>query len=1225
MARRPRRTDDAQLSLFGALGLGQVGLGQVGLGQVGLGQVGLGQVGPGQLGPFEPPPPSDPASADGSPWSASPDARPGIHLYRSQRVERLADALSAAVARALPSDPFEALPIVVGSRGMERWLRHELATSLGIASRLEFLFPRRAFEGAASWLVASEAPALHTPFWEGVTDEADPWRGPLLAARVLRALRALRAPRAPGAADDDFEPVRHYLGQGESESVGAREVELAREVASTVERLLHDRPHDVRRWTKGEPGEPAWIARLVAQLHASRDAGPSPADRLFELLEARPRGVRRALFVFGLSTLRPGDQARLAALARHLPVHLFLLAPSREWWGDLRPRLELVRRIRAATDAAARAELTAELRDANALLSTSGAPSRDLQCWLEDVGYHPALSDEPGEATPAPTSLLQTLQQWVDAAAPNPAPPSTRGGGEHAAEAPPCPSVQLHACHGALRQCEALRDALLGLFASHPDLEPRHVLVMTPDVATYAPLLHAVLTRRGPASEGPPAIPVHVADLGLRSTNALADALLHVLGLAAERVTASRLLEVVSLWPVRARFGLADDDLAALTELVVESGLRWGWDAADRERHGQPALDQNTVRFGLERLALGALLHDPGELHVAHEGGESERGPAVPYELVTRERVERFGRLAHACDALRAAERTLREPGTAVEWRARLAAALDDLTQVDEDTQWLRTELEASLDELLPAEGEAREACEPHEAAPIVYDRDAVVALLRGSFELPTRGDRPITGAVTVSGMEPMRSVPFRVIAMVGMDDRAFPRRGRLAAWDPFAARRPGEHDRRDVDRHLFLEALLCARDALLVFGTGFEPKQGEPVPLAVPVTELAEVVAAHVGLEPDLVVRRHPLQPWSDGGTFDPAWRDGPPAERVSGLAATAASASWPSDPAGDSGAAPIDVPSLARALAKPQKELLSRRLGLVLDTSSREVHDREPLELAGLDKWQLRHRSLAAVLDPAVSPDAHAPTRLAAQLSARLRAEGALPLEAGGEGALATAFDEVTRVRVLLDGLVGAHRLGPRAACVRVGGRELRALAPDVRQVGAGEVLVWSSASEQPSDALLLEAWYTLLVLRVSGDRPAKAHLVGLKKSCVLEALAAPKAEEALGHALVAYDAVRAGPVPLFDRLSRGLVEQALRKKRAFRAREALSQLEGDWVGSSWKPGLVDDPWVEPLFGHLSLDDLADRCDELLARARPVWEPLLTRGGLYMKKHPARPGGEP
>ncbi|MBI2392065.1 MAG: exodeoxyribonuclease V subunit gamma [Deltaproteobacteria bacterium] len=1098
-----------------------------------------------------------------------------LHAYRSQRVEDLVRELAALLAGSWPDDPFAAVPIVVGSRGMERWLRHELATLLGSVAQIDFLFPRSAFEETSRALLG-DAPATKT---------SDAWTGATLTTRVLSRMRArLHEPA--------FDRVRRYLGDGEG-CVRARELAFAQEVSGTLERLLHDRPDDALAWVapeargrlegrvggkKAPPAEHAWLAALLSDLHAEIDE-PSPAQRLASLRALPPSASGRSLIVFGLSTLRPGDKQRLAALARHVDLHVFALAPSSEWWEDIRSRRTVLAALRVARTEDEIHACLAELDRRNLMLAANGAPSRDLQLWLEDTEYR---EPNPPGKPPPPSTLLGLLHGWIDEAADNPEPGAWRA---HAG----CASLEVHACHGPLRQCEALRDELLRRFAADPTLEPRHVLVMTPDVATYAPLLAAVFARK---SEGTPSIPLHIADLGLRATNPVADALLQALELADERVTASRLLDLLALRPVRARFGLDDDDLGDLRGMIVDSGIRWAWSAADRKLHDQPELDQNTVRFGLERLALGVLMHDEGGLIVLSGDG---LGPAAPLEVATRDRVERFGRLAQACRTLESVRDRVAGPASIDAWRGRLRALLDDLTLVEGNAAWLRVQVDETLDELLP-EGAG---------AGLELDRSAITALARGAFDLPQHGDRPVTGAVTVCALEPMRSVPFRVVAMVGLDDGAFPRAGRAPAWDPFAAARYGEYDRRTVDRHLFLEAVLCARDALLLFGTGFEPKRGAHAPLSVVASELLEVVAAAVGGKPDDLLVRHPLQPWSVDlfaderrRPFDRLWVDAATAMRgertVFGLGATPLDATWPEE---ENAADSLSAEQLAFALTSPQKELLGKRLRLALEAEDAAVPDREPIEHDTLEVWSIRERALRAL-------ERHKEVTVDS-IEARLRAEGVLPLQAGGRKALEDCMRDARSARERAERLAGGPVEELQLAC-EVDGVTLSAIATDVRAVGDRRDLVWTTASKKPNLRSQLIGWITLLVACASDRAVRAAWVVGCNTTFELRAPAAEAARTHLRALVFAWKAARRGPLLLFPSLSCHALA-GRRDHPQLPARTVVLDTRERWEGAPFMRGDVTDPWVSALFGHLSIEDLGDLAETLLENAEAVWGPLL------------------
>jgi exodeoxyribonuclease V gamma subunit len=1222
-----------------------------------------------------------------------------LHVHRSQHVETLVDALHEQLKETRPADPFAAVPLVVGSRGMERWLRHELATRADSACRLEFLFPRGAFESAADGLLAPDAKA-DTPLFRARRRNDDAWSGTRLVQRTLTALRTHLDEPSFAAVRDYVEIAPNGIATFRAKPVGAREARFAAEVASVIERLHYDRPDDALLWARTPDDAPEahrWIATLLHALEspttpAERESdgasgavtppphgvGPSPAALLRALEKATPRtGASRAgevLHVFGLSTLRPGDQRRLRALAAHTDVHLYLLTPSAEWWVDLpthREQLRELRKLRSKLAAEGPAKLKdtelASLFSTNALLAANGLPSRDVQLWLEQGDYEEGLPGKP----PKKTSLLAHVQAWVNLAAETPT-----------LDAPPwgafadCESIEVHACHGALRQCEALRDELLRRFAADRTLEPRHVLVMTPDVTTYAPLLAAVFGRKGVAPAGDarqdsdakdrhtasrereiPAIPVHIADLGLRATNAVADALLRVLALGQERVTASALLELLELWPVRARFGLEEAELPELRELVRQSGMRWAWDAQDRSAHAQPRRDQNTVRFGLERLALGALMPDDDEdglgaldagtatVTPAHgrsadeenpiligtlqgtrpaSEGPSEFGPAAPLELGTRERLAKFGALAALCDTVASFCATRGDttavfatPATGPEWRTRLIACVDALTKVEDASAWLRAQVVEVLDERL------KDIVGDADGTSLQFDRAAVVALIGDAFEMPTKGDRPVTGAVTVCAMEPMRSVPFRIIAMLGLDGGEFPRRSKAAAWDPFAKPCSGEHDRGALDRHLFLESLLCAREAFLLFGTGFEPKRGAEEPLSVVATELEELVLRGVGRtledakKSSWPRRRHPLQPWSERAfrvdslegsgaataarlPFDPVWFEARRA-LATGLSAPPIVLDKGAWPAESELPKQLRADELARALENAPRSLLKERLGLSTRYDDDDPGDREPLDVDSLDKFKVRQVVLDALLEGPEAPRdlvAEAADRdpVLSRIHERLRATGELPLAAGGDALLASLVAESRALRAEAEGTL--RRVETKS--VKIDEVTLTAHVPFQLQGGVGDALAWFTARANPNEHDLLAAWLSLMVIRASGDPTqvavvfARSGTLWLKDAADIDA-----ASTRLRDLLAMWRRTRNEVLPLFPAFSPALASD---KDSPLPLLDLLEKHRSAWEGAHKTKGALDDRWVTMLVGDLALEEL-ESFEELREVANAVW----------------------
>lgn len=1104
--------------------------------------------------------------------------------------ERHEDALAALVEdlRDEPVDPFASVPVAVGRGELRRWLRHELATRMGIVAGIDMPPLRAAIDVAVR---ASLGPASPRSWWPEIEDlSVDPWSGGRLRDRVLTAFRALDG-EASAALKDYL-----WAGQPPGPGVAWRELSLSAEVADVLERGLSERPDEFVGWAEDPAlapdadcgGPAAWLVAVCRSLGVHKS---SPAVSRLALRQGGGHGLNGPpLRIVGPTALEPGFREDLEALARHLPVRWFRVVSSSDRW----------RGVGAGG-------LASPLRANLGRVEAADRPL--LGAWACDAA--------PASAPPTLTGLLSRVQASLrrDVPLPDSLPASDD-------------TLSFHRTYGPLRQVEALRDHLLRWFADDPTLEPRDVRVLTPDLETYAPLIAAVFARRsGPGATAEqaqgPALPVRIANLGLSRTNPVADALLRVLELAEERVTATRLFELVATPPIKARFGLSDDDVADLRDLLSESNLRWGLDAADRASVGQPSLFQNTVEFGLQRLALGALLPDrdlPAGARDA-EGG----APVVPMAVEGRDRARRVAALASLTQALRSlrkeiGEATGEKAWVASVWRARLGAALDDLTETSEAGGWLRLEVDAALDEALPAVEGAR------------MELAAVRRLLRGRFELRRSGGRVITGAITVTRLAPHACIPARGVALLGMDDAAYPRVAEPRAWDPLRTPRmdakgvPLDPDARAVQRQALQDTLLATSDRVFVAWSGFELRKGSELPPCVPVDELIHEIASAAGASRGDLVRSQPRQPWSpralNASCFDgqalAAGRalrgtEGELRLPLAGLASNRDSDLPPEEhPITD-----LTFDQLAAALRNPSKEYLQGRLALYLPQEDAPIADREPITLDHLDEWGVRDELLRVLADRAV--DSVDPDDLVARLSGR----GILPLQAGGERALQESLELVQESLEAWQEIGGTEVLDAdhEAMTIRFDADGVRLTgSPDrIRRNGEGTLLYeWLLVGKVVEGHRTLRAWVHLLgaCAGAEDETVIGAHLRGISGKGVDCFIAAPSADDArriLGDLVTIWSRSRQRPLPLFEKSSQKL--SAKLKRGATPSAEALATGIGDaWPGSNFVRGDLQDRHIGTLWAGYDprldpdLGDPSPPADGLVGLARRVWLPLVS-----------------
>ena len=1032
----------------------------------------------------------------------------GVCVRTAARLDQLFESF-AKVITGDPLPPYEQeIVCIPHGSALRQWLQQKLANRIGCAASLYTPTLREYGDALIRQLLGEEPSALD--------QKALTWR-------IFAILQNLPASGSAVA------PLRAYLRRS-----GGDAMPLARRLAALFDLYQTFRPALLTIWRKGATGSgaaawQAWIWREVV----SDGAGEAPYDRpmlLARLLERLsdhpPPSLPRRISLLGETVVPPVYLDLVNALAQHANVMWYAVLHSQA--ASRHPLVEI---------------LGEDVREAVRLWNghLEGLQIESVTAPHGEKGRQSAL-----------TVLQKEIRQGRQ-----------RARSERFRIAPDDLSVRIHDCHSPIRELEVLRDQLLEAFDAAPDLRPSDVLVLVPNLDTYAALVEAVFSAGDEEQRLPSTIARDPREEGRRYLTAF----LSLLETAASRLTAGSILELLSEPVIASRATLDSDAVEVIRSWIRATHIRWGADGSHRRRFGLPDDDLHTWGYGLDRLLMGVVT---GETDDAVDD-------VLPYAEDTLDRATILGKFTMWMQALIEAADQAQKPRSLVDWRTWLESLIRSFMSARSDDEQM------AEDYLL---GRLREMTE--DAPDTVADFVSVRSYLTGTLTHFEGRGRLLSGGITVAEPERLRSVPARVVACVGLNDEAFPRRRMTVDFDRLSLERAdGDPDPRRLDKQLFLDLLLAAKDRLILTYSGRSQKDNSERAPSIVIDTLLETcsstftagasdAADDARLVREHFVVQHPLQP------FSPRYFDGSdprlfsydrancikPADALTAIPAFVPEVLAHPEHASDV----ISLRDVIYAWSNPSR-FFCESLGLDLKLADLEVEDVEPHYLDGLDHYRVSQRILELLLEGETEE----------RVQNRLRMEGSLPSGTLGRVLYEQQRGSVEPLRQRVDSF-GERR--PVEIDLPVSERRLVGRIPYVTDRAS---LLFRPATVKAKDQI--DAWIRHLALAGSGyDVPT--HLIGREEAHVIDGVDDPISY--LIPLVERIDELVRRPLPLFAQSS-----------LTFASRGDLAKAMWEYDGNSFQEGDCSDAYVRLLHRHHH--PISEHGDEFAREARSLWAPIL------------------
>lgn len=493
-------------------------------------------------------------------------------------------------------------------------------------------------------------------------------------------------------------------------------------------------------------------------------------------------------------------------------------------------------------------------------------------------------------------------------------------------------SISIHACHSRMREIEVLKNVLLHCLETNLDLNLRDIVIVAPDIQHYAPFIRRVFDEiphnmnRDDVQENKTGLNVFIAFLeGLTSRF--------------EWQFVFELLEHPYIFP---KFDLSPTDLISIKHWLMTTHVRWGKSAEHKQQLGLPPLDENTWQASLERLLMGyAVATD-----------ENFVDQILPCPELEGSSAQALGGLYDFMQLLFTASQQLTSARCFQDWGKNLYDYAKLLFIDNSETQ--------ALYNVLSSMKEKPNQCDH------VIDLVVITHWLEDSLTQAVSTQEVLRGHLNFSSINAVRGIPFKVIAILGMNEGEFPSIDSVSSFDLLtAAPKAGDPSERINDRQQFLELLLAAEQQLIVSYIG--QSQNQTLLPSVIISECLEVMERDYQLN-DLVIT-HPLQPFSrryfEGSNpqlFSYSTTD---AETANALAQEKPflENGWQVSIKIDTNKV-IELQEIRRFYRHPQRYFIHRQLGVYFQSLENVIEAREPFAIDTLEAYAIHNDWIECLL---------------------------------------------------------------------------------------------------------------------------------------------------------------------------------------------------------------------------------------------------------------------
>lgn len=864
---------------------------------------------------------------------------PGIKLYTGNKLEDLLQELFKILSTPLSSS-LKTETIIVQSKGMERWICMQTAIHFGIQANTEFPFPNSVINNIFNKLL-------------GHSTDKSLFRPDLLTWRIMDIL--------PGLINNPlFFNIKNYLSIEPSDNpeeladyTDLKLYQLSSLIADTFDQYLFYRPELIFSWEKNNlkntPESEYWQAVLWQNINSEeirkdyRHRAELRSELLEKLYNSPPllSALPERISVFGISVLPPFHMEIFNALAGHIDIYFFLMNPCREFWSYISSEKVI------SSEKNREGELFENLyfERGNKLLSSLGLMGREFFSFFYDLGFDdlPGFIKHDLFSSGNNNTILNIIQSdilnLID---------RKKYGKCEITEIDN--SIQIHSCHSPIREVEVLYDQIINILDNDKSVNQEDILVMIPDIDTYVPYIESVFSSTGSN------IVYNISDRKVLLESIIINTFFHILNIGELRFSVNSVLKLLEVNAVTDKFGFSADDISLIKNWIIKLNIRWGFNENSKTEIGLPPVKENTWQDGINRLLLGYSMKT-----------EKLFDNILPFSEIELSKSDLLNNFIKFIYILSDISKSIGKSDTLSGWSEKFLQIIEVIFKSDKNYENeinLLSDTVLSLKETEYITGFNKKIF-----------LNTAVQFLKSKLNTKSVSFSFLSGGITFCAMLPMRSIPFKVICLLGMNNNSFPGKNVKINFDLISIYpKAGDRSRRNDDRYLFLETILSARKILYLSYTGQNANDNTELQPSVLLSELSDTITESFKFKDTddiakLITTRHKLQAFnkeyfSRGSRYFSYSKENYNACINSLKRKNNNSILLSHNLPAEDNMSVIELDSLCNFFNNPCKYLLNNRFNIYLEKPDKYFSDKEDFILSELDKYLLSEELIGLAL---------------------------------------------------------------------------------------------------------------------------------------------------------------------------------------------------------------------------------------------------------------------